>query len=195
MDGRHRRSLRTRNLLIEAYIQLARERGQVPTAAEVADRGGLSLRSVFQRFNGLSELALSAFDHILRQPYAALPAAVLRADRTSRIAFHAEMRAKTCETWLPLWRLVMQASCAQDCVGSRISEVRRLTRERLELVYRPELEALPERRRLTALVTLEALTDFECWGRMRHEHGMSFEQARDTWAEAIAQLLPEAVKH
>jgi hypothetical protein len=73
--------------------------------------------------------------------------------------------------------------------------VRRLVRERLELVYRPELEALPEVRRTAALIALEALTDFDCWGRLRHEHGMSIEQARDTWIEAIAQLLPEPVTH
>src|SRR5262245_53259447 len=111
MDGRRRRSLDTRNRLIEAYIQLTRERGQTPTAAEVADRGGLSLRSVFQRFDGLSELGLSAFDHVLQQPFEAPPAAVLKADRLTRIAFHAAMRANTCETWLPMWRVVMQARC------------------------------------------------------------------------------------
>jgi hypothetical protein len=113
----------------------------------------------------------------------------------TRIACHAAMRAKTCETWLPLWRVVMQARCSQDCLAPRIGEVRRLTRERLELVYHPELEVLPERRRVAALVTLEALTDFECWGRMRHAHGMSFDQARDTWIETIAQLLPEPITH
>jgi hypothetical protein len=195
MDGRRRRSLQTRGRLIEAYLQLTRERGQIPTAAEVADRGGLSLRSVFQRFEGLCELGLSAFDHVLRQPFVELPAAVLKADRATRIAFHAAMRANTCEAWLPMWRVAMQASCSREVLQSRLGEVRRLTRERLELAYRPELQALPERKRVAALVALEALIDFECWGRMRNEHGMSFEQARDTWIEAISQILPAAVTH
>jgi AcrR family transcriptional regulator len=193
-DGRRRRSLRTRNALIEAYLQLARERGHIPTALEVAERGGLSLRSVFQRFDGLAELGLSAFDHVLHQPVEAPPLAILQADRPTRIAFHAAMRAKTCETWLPLWRVAMQVKCSEG-LRLHIGEVRRLTRERLELIYRPELHALAESRRTAALIALEALTDFECWGRMRDEHGMSFEQARDTWIEAIAQLLPPAVTH
>jgi hypothetical protein len=178
--------------LIEAYIDLARDHGRIPTAGQIADRGGLSLRSVFQRFDGLSELGLSAFDHVLRQPFETPSAAVLQSDRASRIAFHAAMRARTCEKWLPLWRVAVQAPCASsEHLGARLAEVRRLGRERLELMYQPELAALAGQRRGATLIALEALTDFECWGRLREDHGMSLEQARDTWIAAIDQLLPE----
>jgi hypothetical protein len=57
-------------------------------------------------------------------------------------------------------------------------------------MYRPELEGLPPPRRTAVLIALEALTDFDCWGRLREDHGMSIEQARDVWIAAIDQLLP-----
>ena len=37
----------------------------------------------------------------------------------------------------------------------------------------------------------EAVTDFEAWGRMRHDYGLSPEAARETWIETIGRLLPE----
>jgi hypothetical protein len=68
--------------------------------------------------------------------------------------------------------------------------VRQLIRERLELVYRPELAVLSEQRRQTILIALEALTDFECWGRMREHHKLSVDEACAVWCDAIDQLLP-----
>jgi hypothetical protein len=58
------------------------------------------------------------------------------------------------------------------------------------LMYRPELSTLAEADRTALLITLEALTDFESWGRMRERHGLSVEAARDVWARAIDRLLP-----
>jgi hypothetical protein len=49
-DGRLRRSARTRQHLIDAYLELLRESAKVPTAAEPAKRAGCSTRSVFERF-------------------------------------------------------------------------------------------------------------------------------------------------
>jgi len=57
-------------------------------------------------------------------------------------------------------------------------------------MYRPELSTLAEADRTALLITLEAVTDFESWGRMRERHGLSVEAARDVWVSAIDRLLP-----
>jgi hypothetical protein len=62
--------------------------------------------------------------------------------------------------------------------------------ERLWLMYRPELETLPEPERSHLLIALEALTDFEAWGRMRERHDLSIETACEVWALAIDRILP-----
>ncbi len=61
---------------------------------------------------------------------------------------------------------------------------------RLELMYRPELSTLSEKERRWTLITLEALTDFESWARMRATHGLSVEEACAVWISAIDGLLP-----
>ena len=54
-------------MVIEAYLALLRENPQVPTAAQVAERAGYSVRSVFERFPDLHALRLAATDYALSQ--------------------------------------------------------------------------------------------------------------------------------
>ena len=61
---------------------------------------------------------------------------------------------------------------------------------RLELMYRPELSTLSAAERREVLIALEALTDFDTWGRMRQRHGLSVEAAREVWINTIGQILP-----
>ena len=58
IDGRRLRSERTKQLIIEAYLALLRENPVVamPTAAQIADRAGYSVRSIFERFPDLGKL-------------------------------------------------------------------------------------------------------------------------------------------
>ena len=52
-------------------------------------------------------------------------------------------------------------------------------------------QALPEREPHPGVfLALEALTDFENWGRMRELYGLEFEQAAQVWIRAFDRLLP-----
>ena len=66
IDGRRLRSVRTKQLIIEAYLALATEKSpQVPTAAQIAERAGYSVRSVFERFPDIHSLQVAAVDYAL----------------------------------------------------------------------------------------------------------------------------------
>jgi AcrR family transcriptional regulator len=52
-DGRRERSAQTRQLIIEAYLDLLRVSPRIPTASEIAAKAGCSRRSVFERFQDL----------------------------------------------------------------------------------------------------------------------------------------------
>ncbi len=82
MDGRRLRSVRTRQLIIEAYLALLRESPQIPTAASIAQTAGYSVRSVFERFPDLHALRVAATDDALLKAAGAgrdagLPAAIV----------------------------------------------------------------------------------------------------------------------
>src|SRR5437899_7127839 len=104
IDGRRLRSERTRQFIIEAYLALLSENSKVPTAAQIAERAGYSVRSLFERFPDLLALSLAAADFAFAQANAQAAIRDASADRPTRIRAQVETRAGTCERWLPLWR-------------------------------------------------------------------------------------------
>ena len=191
-DGRHRRSARTRKALIEAYLDLLRENHQPPTAPEIAERAGVSTRSVFERFSDILTLSLAAADYAFEQAMAQAAVPNLDADLPTRLKSQVETRAAICEQWLPLWRALLRYHSVSEELAIRIKRIRAAMVARLELVYGPELSTLSEAEHAQLLVALDILTDFESWGRMREDHGLSIEAARDLWINAIGRMLPTA---
>ena len=191
-DGRRMRSERTRLLIMEAYIELLRESPQIPTAAQIATRAGISTRLIFERFSDLAALSLATVDHAFATAEAAAAPRAVDGDRAARIKAHAETRARTCERWLPLWRVVLINQPRLGALRDRIRFMRQVVVRRIELMYAPELAMLTPEGRREMLITLEALIDFESWARMREHHGLEFDEACSVWIAAIDRLLPVA---
>jgi AcrR family transcriptional regulator len=190
VDGRRLRSERTRQLIIEAYLSLVRASQQVPTSAQIAERAGYSVRSVFERFPDMMSLRIAAADFAFAQGTAGARLRDLDGDRATRIRSQVETRARTCEAWLPMWRAINSDQSDSDELKSRVRYAREMIFRRLELMYRPELTTLDERRRRYVMIALEALTDFESWARMRENYGLSIEDACEVWIKMIDRLLP-----
>lgn len=190
IDGRRLRSERTRQYIIEAYLAVLREGPRVPTAAEIAERAGYSVRSLFERFPDLLALSLAAADHAFAQANAQAVIRNIDAGRTMRIRTQVETRGQTCEQWLPLWRALTRNLHYSEELKVRMRRVREAVRLRLELMYRPELATLEALERRHTLIALEAITDFESWARMRDMFGLSVEEAGAVWIRAIDRLLP-----
>lgn len=190
IDGRRLRSERTRRLILEAYLALAGEKSpQIPTAAQIAERAGYSVRSIFERFPDIHNLQVAAVDYALLQ---AEPAPMHDAvgDRHTRIRAQIERRARNCERWMPLWRSLVVNQGLSDELRQRVVGLRERVVERLAKMYEPELSTLPEGERRELLIVLEALTDIESWARMREFFGLSFEAACAVWSQSIDRLLP-----
>ena len=192
IDGRRLRSERTKQLIIEAFLALVRDNPAtpMPTAARIAERAGYSVRSIFERFPDLKKLRAAAADYQLAQAAALAPPRNVDGDRLTRIRSQVETRAGTCERGIALWRVLLFSADQDDELRPRIRLARERTIQRLELMYRPELEMMPERERQHLLIALEAITDIESWARMRELHGLSFEDACGVWVRAIDRLLP-----
>ncbi|UYN93054.1 MAG: hypothetical protein KIT25_13330 [Enhydrobacter sp.] len=190
VDGRRLRSERTRQLIIEAYMALVRENPQVPTASQIAERAGYSVRSVFERFPDLLALRVAAADYAIAEARTQSALRDVDADRPTRIRSQVESRAAGCERWLPLWRVLNADSAGAEELQKRIRLIRELIRLRLELMFRPELAGLSDGERRRMLLALEAITDFESWGRMRELYGLTIEEACAVWIRALDRLLP-----
>jgi AcrR family transcriptional regulator len=187
-DGRRRRSERTRLAIIEAYLELLRRNSAMPTAAQLADQAGCSVRSIFERFSDLNALSLATADYAIAKGQAEAVPRDVDGDRSTRIRSHVETRALACEKWLPLWRIVIGLD--QPELRTRVELVRLANIERMKLMYRLELSLLAEPVRDELLIALATLISFESWDQMRHSFRLSTEAAQAVWRSAIDRMLP-----
>jgi DNA-binding transcriptional regulator YbjK len=189
IDGRRLRSERTRLAIIEAYQELLRRNSVMPTAVQIAEQAGCSVRSVFERFSDLDALSLATADYTIAQGQAEAVARHVDGDRPTRIRSHVETRARACEKWLPLWRIITNQDQVAE-LRTRVVLVRLANIERMKLMYRRELSSLPEAEADELLIALAVLTSFESWDQMRHCHGLSTDAAQGIWRSAIDRMLP-----
>lgn len=190
VDGRRLRSERTKQLIIEAFLSLLREEPVMPTAVQIAERAGYSVRSIFERFPDLIALRVAATDYALAQALALAPARNVDSDRHTRIKSQVETRAFTCERGIALWRVLLGTDDNSGELALRVKRARETAVTRMELMYKPELAMLSEEERKQTLIALEAITDMESWARMRELHGLSFEESCEVWVNAIDRMLP-----
>jgi hypothetical protein len=190
VDGRRRRSERTRLAIIEAYLELLRRHSVMPTAAQLADQAGCSVRSIFERFSDLNALSLATADNVIAKGQAEAVPRDVDGDRSTRIRSHAETRAFACERWLPLWRILVGLD--QPELRTRVDLTRLANIERMKLMYRLEFSLLAEPVRDELLIALATLISFESWDQMRNSFGLSTETAQAVWRSAFDRMLPSA---
>jgi len=92
VDGRRLRSERTRQLIIEAYMALVRDSSQIPTAVQIAERAGYSVRSIFERFPDMHALRVAVTDYAIAEGRSQGALRDVDADRMTRIRSHVEQR-------------------------------------------------------------------------------------------------------
>jgi AcrR family transcriptional regulator len=189
-DGRRKRSLQTRQKLIQAYLQLVRKKRARPTVTEVVQSAGCSRRSLFERFDSVELLTVAALDQAVQDGRVLSGAGPGEADRHTRIKAQADLRARLCEEWWPLWAVAVRSQKEVPELASRIAEMRELARTQLEILCQPELATVAAGTRTAVLIALEAVMDFESWSRMRGLHGLSLEQASEVLCHAMDRLLP-----
>ncbi|HTR84467.1 MAG TPA: hypothetical protein VMI56_08305 [Reyranella sp.] len=162
----------------------------MPTAQQIADEAGYSVRSIFERFSDLNALTVATADYAIVQGQAEAVARDVDADRPGRIHSHVATRALACEKWLPLWRVLTASQEQVEGLRTRVAMARHGNIARMRLMYAPELSVLEEPAREALLVALATLISFESWDQMRACFGLSPDAAQSVWRTAIDRMLP-----
>lgn len=188
-DGRAARGYRARAAVAAAMLDLLTEGAVKPTAAQIAERAGVSLRLVFHHFEDLeailaqaAELQFERLRPLLRSVSSALPL-----DR--RIAEFVRIRADLHEAVAPVRRASIRLEPFSRVIAERLGEARSILRKETRSAFQPELAALPAPERRDARAALEAIGAWETWEVMRAQQELSPAQARKAIAHAIAALL------
>jgi len=184
-DGRRARRHRSRDLAVDALLDLLGEGVLRPTAQQVAERSGVSLRSIFRIFDDVETLntaasarQLSRVRHLFIDvmPTGSLP------DRVSEVV---AINGRLYESIAPIRRAALRSAAESPALQEQLARARAWVRAEVERVFAPELADAP---RDTA-AALELVLSFEAWDQLRATQGVGPTRAAATVNRIVTSLL------
>ncbi len=189
-DGRHARRDRNKYAVVDAYLELVREGNPRPSIAEVADRSGVSHRSVFRYFSDKDELARTAIERQLAVAAPLVPLTVgPGAPLSERIERFVERRLELFAFVAPSARLSRSLAALQPVLANELKTTRAFLRSQIRHLFRAELDAMDGIERAAALAALDALCSLEAVDLMRLDQELSAADTAATLRWSIARLL------
>jgi AcrR family transcriptional regulator len=171
-DGRVLRGQRNREALLRAYTGLLAEGVWQPRAQDVAERAGLSVRSLFQHFPDLRALR----DIIVLDRYERALGFIDRLEHdlrglsslAERLEATVQMRGLLWETCSPVRTVLLlpNADGTNRHLADKAQAVRRQLREQLRRTFAHEIAAVDRDSRVV-LSAVQASLSFEMWEHLR----------------------------
>jgi len=182
-DGRRQRTKASRSKIVNALMELTTEGDPSPSAARVAKRAGLSLRSVFSHFDDmdslyyamnqrLAEIALP----ILRKPYRST-------DWRDQLMEIIERRALVYEFAAP--HRIM-TSIKKRHSKALTENYRRLIKNEHKALNAILPKSVQKDKMLSRFLLLA--TSFDSWRLFRHDEGLSEKQVIATMSKMVRNL-------
>lgn len=185
-DGRVLRGERNRVAIVEALLSLLEEGGPKPSARAIAERAGVSLRSVFQHFDDMEAL----YAECVRQQFAKVAPLLEQVPAVGsvdeRIAALVRQRAAMYERVAPIRRAAIAHASTSPALREGIERIAKAQRRQLQALLEDELDRADRREVLAAL---DAATSFECWEHLRHAQRLSTAAAERCMVMLVTGLL------
>jgi len=188
-DGRTVRAERTRQALVDALLALLYEGQLRPTAERIAERAGVSERSVFQHFADREALYQAVAVEQYERVAPTLEPIDVSFPLGERIDVFVEQRTRLLETVTPVWRAALLLEPESEVVSSWLQTTRGRAATRLERVFRAELEQRGPSERGVLLAALVAASAWTSWEALRAHQSLSVEGARAAMRATLAGLL------
>jgi AcrR family transcriptional regulator len=188
IDGRTLRSLRTRDAIVDATIALVEEGDLRPTAPRVAERAGVSVRSVFQHFDDLETLHASVAERFVArvaQVVEPVPTGLPFEERLSRFV---RQRGQLLEVVTPIRRAAAVHGPFSSEITARLRDGQAYLRAELEATFAMELAAVGKGR-AEVLDAADAALSWAVWEGLRAGLGRSAEAAEAVVRRMVAALL------
>jgi AcrR family transcriptional regulator len=157
VDGRTARRDRNRVAVLDAALELFSEGHLSPTAPQVAERSGVSLRSVYRYFEDREGLLHAAIDHHSARvvPLLELPG-LAEGPLEERIERIVAARLRLYRAIADLARVAVVRAVSNEAIRKLMEERRTRLSQQVDAQFAPELDLLPraERRRRAAALDL-----------------------------------------
>jgi len=195
LDGRQSRTARSRRAICEACLDLLQEGELQPSADEVAERAGVSRRSIFNHFSDLAELYDAVVEAGTERCAPLLEEISDQGPVADRVEHLVQVRSIFLEATAPFTR----ALTAQSLVGSASDQARRVSKEAIrrrhaevERLFHHELRDSGASERTEILEALSAAMAPASWEHLRGFRGLSVARARGIMKRTLIALLRDA---
>lgn len=191
-DGRTARRERNRNAVLDAVLELFGEDATDPTPDEVAERSGVSLRSVYRYFDDRESLLRSAMEHHFQRIQ---PLYAVEFDRSGpldrRITDLVAQRIRLYEAAAPVFRAAIARAGSNPVIAERVRDRRMLLARQVEDLFATELEAFGDRRPEVAAMA-DMITEFESFDHLLRFRALDQATAAHAVGRALRALFAGA---
>jgi TetR/AcrR family transcriptional regulator, regulator of autoinduction and epiphytic fitness len=187
-DGRSLRRVRSYEAVVEAILDLLVEGKVRPTAKAVAERSGVSLRTVFRLFDDVETLNAAA---LARQSERVAPLLVdppATGSVDDRIAALVAQRSSYFEAITGTRRHALRLAPTSPTIARGLAQNRRFLRRQVGRLFAPEVAAAGEGTD-ELLDALAVAAGWETWEALRAGHELSADAAGQVMARLLRGVL------
>jgi AcrR family transcriptional regulator len=186
VDGRRARRQRSRDLVVDALLDLLNEGVARPTAQQVAERSGVSLRSIFRIFDDVETLhAAAASEQLARVRHLFVDVAAVGTVQ-ERVDEIIELNARLYESVAPVRRAARRTAPESPPLREQLGKLRAWMRAEIDRVFAAELQGGPQ------AAALEVLFSFEAWDQLRVAQHLDVHEAGAVVRAAALAMLAAA---
>lgn len=171
-DGRHSRTIATRERIVSGFIELIAEGCVAPTAEQVAARAGIGLRTVFRHFDDIETLYRELGTHVSMLIDEVLQVPLKAPDWQDKLAESITVRASLYEKLMPFHIASHTHRHNSPFVEKYMQQLHMLECSILQFILPQSI--LQDKPRFEALVL--ALSN-DAWVRLRREQKLNTEAA------------------
>jgi len=192
-DGRRHRSARTRDAIADALLDLLVEGRLRPTAKEIAEQAGVSVRSVYVHFDDLEDLFCVA----AKRHFARVAPTLERAPTSGPLADRAralvERRVRLYGQLGAVGRATQLHAPFSPTLARIVRDAHARSRVELERVFAAELDGLEPVGRVRTLAILDVLTSPPAWETLRDGNSLPANEALACVVASIVRVLEAAI--
>jgi AcrR family transcriptional regulator len=187
-DGRTLRRLNSYDRAVDALLDLIQSGNPSPTAQQIAEKSGISVRTVFRLTEDIESLHAAAIERQIQRTahlYVKIPAT---GSVGARIRALVENRALVFETVAPTRRVADRLAESSPQISGGLAFHHEMLQMQVAELFDRELSRISRVRRPDALNAIDVAAGWETWDQLRRIQGLSI-----TSSGRVVRLLIEGV--
>ena len=190
IDGRHARRERNRDAVVEALLGFYREGVLQPSTDQIAERAGISARSLFRYFDDVDDLCRVAISHQIERIGSRFFVDIdPDLDLADRVASFVEQRLDLYEAMGWVGVVARGREWFQPLVADELARARALFRNQLRSAFAAELELLDETDAARRVAAADVFCSFEAYRLLLDDQGLDRDQITAVLTDGLVRHL------